>query len=810
MFRNFLTAAFRNLRKHKFYSFINILGLSIGLTSFILISLYVKDELSYDLFHPDVNQMYRMDFTGSINGNDFVTALASVPTAATMLEEYPEVTEAVRLRQQGERILKIKDSEQSFKVEDVTFADANFFEFFNFTLIAGDVKTVLERPNTIAISESVAKKIFGNSNPIGQELLISNEHDYEVTGVYADMPPQSHFHFDIILAMEGLEEAKSQFWLSFNFNTYIKLSEGSNPGILEAKFPALIEKYIGPEVEQFMGATMEEFAEAGNVAGFSLFPVKDIHLYSDKLGDLEPNGDINYVYIFSAIAGFILLLACINFMNLATARSASRAKEVGVRKTMGAYKSHLIKQFLSEAIMICLVSFLIALALSAIALPAFEELSNKTLYLADLFSPFFVVTMSGIMLLVGLLAGSYPAFYLSAFKPVDVLKGKLTLGMKSGGIRSILVVLQFTVSIIMIVGTAIVFDQLAFIQNKKLGFNKDQVIMIDDAWLLGDKISAYKTEALRDTKVLSGTVATFLPVNTTNNNNLWFKGQSAGSGESHVLHNYRIDEDYIETLGMEMTLGRSFSREFPNDTTKILINEVAAGQLGFENPIGQFMSTYGGSQENPTSDVFQIVGVVKNFHYQSLRDRIDPLIFMLDDARGYISFRIKTEDISSTIAHLRSTWDEFSAGQPFEYTFLDQEFNLLYENEEQISEIFGVFAFLSIFIACLGLYALAAFTAEQRTKEIGIRKVLGATIMSIITLLSKEFSRLVIISFILAVPVAYYFMSQWLADFEYRTVVKWQTFIIAGVVAFLVASLTMGSQSYQAARVNPARSLKDE
>ena len=810
MFSNYLTAAFRNLKKHRFYSFINILGLSIGLTCFILISLYVKDELTYDQFHSDAENIYRMDFSGSINGNEFVTALASVPAAETMINDFPEVIDATRFRTRGERLIKVKGSNQNFKEEKVTYADANFFQFFDFELLQGDEETVLERPNTIAISEKVAKKVFGNENPIGQTLVMSNEFDFEVTGVFADMPAQSHFHFDLILAMEGLDEAKQKFWMSFNFNTYLKLQPGTSPSTIETKLPGIIEKYIGPEIQQFLGKSLEEFAETGDYAGFYLFPLKDIHLYSDKLGELEPNGDINYIYIFSAIALFILLLACINFMNLATARSASRAKEVGVRKTMGAYRSHLIYQFLFEAILICIVSFLIALGLSAIALPGFEELAKKTFFLADLFSPVFVGALAGTILLVGIMAGSYPAFYLSKFRPVEVLKGKLTLGMKSGGLRSVLVVLQFTVSIIMIVGTAIVFDQLSFIQNKKLGFEKDQIIMIDDPWLMGDKVDAYKTEALRNTKVLKGTIATFLPVNTTNNNNLWFKGQTAGSGDNHVFHNYRIDEDYLETLGMELVAGRNFSREFPNDTTKILINESAARQLGFDDPINQFMSTYGGSQENPTTDVFQVIGVVKDFHYRSLRDRIDPLIFTLDDSRGYISFKLSTEDISGTISFLRTKWDEFAPGQPFEYEFLDDEFSAMYESEEQIGDIFSVFAILSIFIACLGLYALASFTAEQRTKEIGIRKVLGASIQSIISLLSKEFSILVGISIIIASGTAYFLMNEWLADFEYRTTLNITTFLLAGAVAFVIASLTMGSQAYQAARINPARSLKDE
>ncbi len=810
MIQNYLTTAFRNLRKHVFYSLINIVGLSIGLACFILISLYVTDELSYDKFHTDLERIHRMDFKGNLNGSEFDLSLSSVPAAQTLVNEFPEVESAVRLRQVGQRLIKRTDRDQTFKEDLCVFADSNFFQFFNFELIQGNVEEVLKRPNTMAISQTVAKKLFGNEDPVGQEVVIGNNTDYEVTGVFEDMPSRSHMHFDLIFAMEGLDEAKNKIWMSFNFTTYLKLQEGVSPEDLNAQFPALVEKYIGPEVEQFMGASMEEFAEAGNAAGFSLFPMKDIHLHSAKLGELEPNGDVSYVYIFSAIAGFILLLACINFMNLATARSASRAKEVGVRKTMGAYRSQLVNQFLAEALMICLVAFALAIGLAAASLPYFENLSDKTLEYSSLFSGTFLGTLLAVIIVVGFLAGSYPAFYLSKFRPVEVLKGKLNLGMKSGGIRSTLVVLQFSVSIIMIVGTAIIFDQLSYIQNKKLGFNKDQVIMVHDAWLMGDKIDAYKTEALRDTRVLSGTVASFLPVQTTNNNNLWFTGQNAGTGNSHVFHNYRIDHDYMETLGLEMADGRNFSRDFPNDTANAILNESAVQQFGFEEPIGEYISTFGGSQQNPVSVTYKVVGIVQNFHFTSLRDKIEPLVFTLGERRGYISFKTEAQNIDATIDFLRNKWDEFAPGQPFEYSFLDERFDDLYTSEQRIGDIATFFAVLSIFIACLGLYGLASFTAEQRTKEIGIRKVLGASITSIIGLLSKEFLKLVGIAFVVAAPLSYYFMNEWLSDFEYRTQLKLSTFAIAGLVSFAIAWLTMSSQSYLAARINPARSLKDE
>ncbi len=752
-----------------------------------------------------------MDFSGTINGNTFITTLAGPATAETMINDYPEVIDALRFRGGWERLIKEKETNINFKQERVYWVDNNFFTFFDLKLINGDPNTVLDRPDAIVLSQSTARKILGDQDPLGQILIVDNNQSFEVTGIFEDFPPNMHFHCDVLLPMENREESKQKVWLGFNFNTYLKLTPDTNPDSLEAKFPALVEKYIGPEIEQFLGQSMEEFEEAGNSGGFELFPMKDIHLYSDKLGELETNGSIQYVYIFSAIAMFILILACINFMNLSTARSANRAKEVGVRKVMGAYKNQLVGQFLSEAFLITLISILIAFGVSYILLPYFNEMSDKAISTEMLFSPFFIVVMLIVLIVVGFLAGSYPAFYLSKFKPVEVLRGKVNLGLKSGGIRSTLVVIQFTVSIIMMIGTAIVLNQLNFIQNKKLGYDKEQVIMIDDAWLLDNNINAFKNEAIRSSNVYSGTVATFLPVGTTNNNNLWFKGKNAGSGDNNVVHNYRIDHDYISTLGMEIIKGRDFSRDFPNDTANIIMNEAAARQFGFEEPIGEYLSRYWGQMDNPTSQTFKVIGLVKDFHFSTMRESIAPLIFTLEEARGFISFKVDGTNITESILSIRKLWDEMAPGQPFEYSFLDDRFNDMYESEQRIADIFSVFAALAIFIACLGLYGLASFTAEQKTKEIGIRKVLGATISQIIALLSKEFIRLVIISFVFGSIISYFTMKSWLEEFVYRININNPTsFVLAGSTALFIAWMTMSFQSYKAARTNPVNSLKDE
>lgn len=811
MIRNYLAVAFRNLKKQKFYSLINILGLSLGLTCVTMISLYVIDELSYDSFQSDVDQIYRMDFDGNINGNNFNTALASPPAAKTMIADFPQVEDATRLRGTGTYIIRPENSDESFKEKEVIYADKNFFSFFDIDLLKGNPETCLEDPKSVVISEDLSRKLFGDVDPIMKKLTLDNDKEVVVTAVYENMPDNMHFHYDMMLPLHSKEEARRNIWMSFNFNTYIKLQEGTDPAQIESQFPALIEKYIGPEVEKFMGQSFEEFQKSGNSTTFSLFPMNKIHLYSDKLGELETNGSIQYVLIFTAVAIFILILACINFMNLATARSAGRAKEVGIRKTMGAYRSNLIKQFLTEAFLITTISILLAIGISYLIMPYFNELAGKNLSPGTLFDPKFVWVFAAVLVVVSLMAGSYPAFYLSKFKPVEVLKGKLSTGMKSGGVRSALVIVQFTVSIIMMIGTYFVFEQLNFMQNKKLGFEKEQIVMVHDTWLLKDNAQAFKTEVLRDNRVKNATLSGFIPIGGQSNNNLWFVGQSAGNSDSYVLSEYYIDHDYIETFEIEIAKGRGFSKDFPNDSNAVLLNEAAVRHLGLEDPLSGYLTTYGGSQENPEANTKKIIGVVEDFHFTNMRQEIPPLVMVLEKSRGYLSVNVKTDDISATVDYLESTWDKFAGGQPFEFSFMNERFNKIYENEQRIGTLFSVFAFLAIFIACLGLYGLAAFTAEQKTKEIGIRKVLGASTMQIIALIGKEFMKLVLIAFIIGSAVGYFGMKEWLNDFAYRVNINNPTgYLITGLVALLIAWVTMSAQSFRAARTNPVNSLKEE
>ncbi|WP_422358499.1 ABC transporter permease [Reichenbachiella sp.] len=811
MLKNFVNIAFRNLLKHKFYSLLNILGLSIGLSCFMVISLFVIDELSYDKFHEGSANIYRMDFAAKLNGSDHVSAKVGAPAAQALLNDYPIVKDAIRISATGNWFIKEKGFEKTFKEEHVLMADSNFFSFFSVPMIHGDPKTALVRPNTLVMDQTTAKKMFGDNNPVGRTLVLDNTTDYEVTGVYEDLPKNSHFRQNIILSVASFPgRAKSTNWVNTAFNTYIKFQEGIDSEQLEKNFPELIEKYIGPLIQKFFGQSLAEFKEAGNNVGFSLFPMEMIHLHSDKDGDLAPNSDISYIYIFSAVAIFILLLACINFMNLATARSASRAKEVGVRKVMGALKNQLVSQFIAEALVISFFSFLIAYLLTMVFLPSFNELASKELAIAQLFNGTYVLLMVGIMLIVGLFAGSYPAFYLSRFQPAEVLKGKVKLGMKSGALRSLLVVFQFSISIVLMIGTAVVFDQLSFIQNKKLGFNKDQILMVEDAWILDQKVETFKTEVKRNINVENATVASFTPVGGNDNSDLFFKSPSGESDQSLVTNKARVDHDFLETLGIEMSEGRFFSREFLSDSNAVVINKAAVKMFGYENPIGDKIYTYGGSQEEPEVIALKIIGVMEDFHYKSLRDNITPLIFSLGRSTGFAIFKVNTDNIQQTISDIEQTWSDISPGQPFTYSFMDQKFDSMYEAEQKIGQIFTVFAILGILIACLGLFGLASFTAEQKTKEIGIRKALGASISGIVFMLSKSFIKLVAVAFVLAVPAAYFAMGYWLEDFAYRTEIKAVTFIGIGILAFAIAWLTMGFQSWKAARLNPVKSLREE
>ena len=817
MLKNYFTVAIRNLRKHSFYSFINVAGLSIGVAVCLIILLFVFNEVSYDKHYANADRIYRLQSEIQFGGNHYTMTYGPAPMAAKLVADYPEVEAAIRFRERGSYL--VKRTTENIKEEKVIWTDKDFFKIFSVPVIAGNPETALAEPNSIAISESIAQKFFPNENALGQMLILDNKMNTKITAIYQNMPANSHFHFDILIAMEGLEEAKTPIWFSNNFQTYMLLREGSSALDLEKKFPDLVLKNVMPQAIQMLGNDFspEKFKQAGNKIEYTLQPLTDIHMKSSLMGEFEPNFDIKYIYLVAAIAVFILLLACINFMNLSTARSANRSKEVGIRKVMGSFRSHLIGQFLAESTLLSIFSFVLAVGLAYALLPLFNQLSGR-----ELFIPFKEVNMYGLLvlaaLLVGLMAGIYPAFFLSAFKPVSVLKGNVALGMKSGFIRSSLVVFQFTVSILLVIGTIAVFKQLNYIQNKKLGFNKDQVIMIDDSYALGDKRQIFKDEIKRNNKILNATISGYLPVDGTwrSDTPWWAEGKEAVQENMVSLQNWGVDHDYIKTLGMTMKDGRDFSLDFPSDSSAVILNETAAKAFNFSGSIiGSKIQTFGdGENDAPDKNNLRsltVVGVVENFHFESLKQNVSPvMIFLSDKPNGIISFRFQSQNSQEIISMIEAKWKEMAPGQPFTYYFLDQRFGNMYAAETRLAKIFGIFSGLAVLIACLGLFALTAFTAEQRTKEIGIRKVLGASVTGIVIMLSKDFGKLVLIAFVLAVPVALYGITWWLKDYTYKTEIGVDLFAFAGLAAFLIAWLTMSFQSFKAASSDPVKSLRSE
>lgn len=813
MFKNYFKIAIRNLWKHKGFSAINIIGLASGLACFILIALYVTDELSYDRYNEKANRIYRVDADILFGGNSLHLAVSSDPMGATLKKDYPQVEEYVRFYNSNGNKL-VKKGNEYITENNVVHADSTLFNVFTLPAIAGNTKTALNDPNTVVITESTAKKYFGTTDVIGKNIETDENKStlYKITAVIKDIPKNSHFNFDFIFSMDNVQYPWGTF-SSHNFQTYIVLKPGADYKAFEKNFTQVIEKYLIPEVKQFMQiSSIDEFKKAGNRLEYTLMPLTDIHLHSDRFPELGVNGSIQYVYIFSAVALFVLLLACINFMNLSTARSSGRAKEVGVRKVMGSEKNALIRQFLSESILTCIISTVIAIALVWLCLSWFNQLSGKELAMASLAQPKYLLFLVALPLLVGLLAGMYPAFFLSSFNPITVLKGKINAGFRKSTLRNVLVVIQFTTSIILIIGTIVVYRQLNFIQTKKLGFNKDQVLIINGTGALGNNASAFKEEIKKMAGVKSGTFAGFVPVAGYSRNDMSYSKEAVmDSKNSMNMQTWNIDYDYLETMGMELASGRNFSKDFGTDSNATIINETAAKLLGYDNPIGKKLYTYFQDNASPNRLISrEIIGVVNDFHFESLRQSIGPLCFRLADSRFATAFKISTANVKELINNVESKWKAMAPGMPFSYQFMDDAFDNMYKVEQRTGKLGLSLAIIAILIACLGLFGLATYMAEQRTKEIGVRKVLGATISNVVVMLSKDFLKLVFISTIVAFPLAWWAMHKWLQDFAFRITIGWWIFIVAAAIALFIALLTVSSQAVRAALSNPVKSLRTE
>lgn len=803
MLRNYINVAIRNILKHKFFSFINIIGMTIGITACLLIVIYISDELSYDKFHANADRIYHVALHGRIAGQDINTSTTCPPMAQALVADIPEVEAATRLRQMYG--VAVKNQEKVFSEDNVFLADSNFFEFFSFKLLSGNVHTVLQEPNSVVITEDMAKKYFAADNPVGKLLVIGNDNKtYKVTGVAENPPYNSHFRFNMLLSAVSDESMRSQVWVNNFMYTYYMLKPNTTASQVDSKFISLVEKYVGPEIERFLQTSLKELKAKGDDYGFYSTALTDIHLYATTNDSITPRGNIGYIYFFAAIGVFIIAIACINFMNLATARSAGRAKEVGLRKTLGSLRAQMIFQFLAESWLYSLVAVMLAVAACYYLLPKFNLLSGKELTMAIVGTPQFIAGLFVLIIGVGLIAGSYPAFYLTSFNAVEVLKGKVRAGMKSKGIRSTLVVFQFGLSIFLIIFTLVVYQQINFMQDAHLGMDKNNVLVVQGANRLGTNKEAFRNSLsqLEGIEKLSYTNNVFPGVNNTT------VFRAAGSDQDHIMGLYYADYDHQQVIRFELKEGRYFSHEFPADSMAIVLNEAAVKELGFTNPIGEEVVFFGGGNVKEAPRL-KVVGVLKDFNFESFTAQVRPLALMLttNDRTLLVRYSGNPRD---AVSHVEKLWKQLAPSEPLQYSFLDDNFDELFRAEQRMGDIFTVFSGLAIFIASLGLFALAAFTSEQRSKEIGIRKVMGASVFGITMLLSKEFMRLVLFAFVPAAAAGWFVSNRWLEGFAYRIDVNPWTIFLSGFAALVLAWLTVSYQSIRAASTSPAITLRSE
>ncbi len=813
MIKNYFKVAFRNLWKNKGYSAINIFGLAMGLATCLLITLYVTNELSYDRYIKNADRIYRINSDIRFGGGDLHFTQTSDMMGQLIKKDYPQVEEYTRIfNNDGEKL--IKKGTEFITEPRVANVDSTFFDVFALPVIEGNTKTALNEPNTVVVTESIAKKYFGSLNVLGKIIEVKNDATtvpYKIAAVIKDIPHNSHFNFDFLFSMKNVDYQWGQL-TSHNFHTYLKLKLGTDYKAFEKNFAQYIDKYVIPYVQQLMKiSSIDDLKKSGNKLQYSLMPLTDIHLHSDYSYEITPSGNIQYVYIFSAVALFILILACINFMNLSTARSARRAKEIGIRKVLGTERKTLIAQFLVESTITAFISLIIAVAVAFFVLPLFNDVAAKSLSIKDLLSTQLLPILILLPIVVGLLAGTYPALFLSKFKPIVVLKSNANTGFKKSNLRNVLVVFQFATSIMLIIATIIVYSQLQYIQTKKIGFNKDQVLIVDRAYALNNNVQVFKNEVLALQGVSSGTICSYLPVsNSSRSDNTFSKEAVMDTKSGFNMQVWRVDYDYIKTMGMEIVQGRNFAKDYGSDSTALVITETTAKILGYANPIGKMI--YAPSDVDGDNALYpkQIIGVVKDFHFESMRQKLSPLCMRLANSTGLASFKVTTTNAKALIAQIEKKWKALAPGMPFSYRFMSDSFDEMYRSEQRAGTVAVVFAILAILIACLGLFGLVTHMAEQRNKEIGIRKVLGASVANVVGMLSKDFLILVTIASLIAFPVAWWAMSKWLRDYEYRINISIWVFLIAGAAALLIALITISYQAIKAAIANPVKSLRTE
>jgi putative ABC transport system permease protein len=799
MFKNYLKIAIRNLFKNKIYSFINIAGLAIGFLCFTLIFIFIKNELAYDNFHKKADRVYRpVEIQHDPGVGTQHVAVTMGPLAPALKADFPEIVQATRIYRARNIFYKI--GENGYFEDGTCLVDPGMFDIFTIPFVKGDPTTALNDPNNLVITEEIAHKFFGNKDPIGKTITASHyfgQDEFIIKGVIENYPKNSHINFTILGSFSFLENRLSwmKSWYTNSMATYVVLKEGTDVAGLEAKFPNFLRKYRTEEPEN---DDLELYLQ----------PLKDVHLYSNHIRYQTFNnrqGSINIIYTFSVIAIFIMLIACINFMNLSTARSAKRAREVGIRKVLGSDKKNLIYQFLGESVFISLLALILAYFLIELVFPVFKSILGDRVILNYYHQSGFIAQLVGIALVIGIISGSYPAFYLSTILPISTLKGSYMASKSGTVLRKILVLIQFSIAIALIASTGIVMDQMRYIQNKDLGYDKEQIIYLPlKTNESREKVQIIKTELLKNFNILDVSATSGLT------------GSSGSQGTMTAINNEEeqkmmmrysyVDFDYLSTMGMELIAGRDFSRQISSDTTSsVIINETAVREFGWDNPIGK---EFKGEEGKPD---YKVIGVVKDYHFYSLRQKIEPLIMFVNPSRlFYMVIKINTANIPSTLDYIQKNWNNYLPGHPFDYALLDEYFDRMYKSEADTGKLFGYFSLIAILIGCMGLFGLASFTVEQRTKEIGVRKVLGATVSNIVRLLSKDFMKWVILSSLIAYPAVYLLMRGWLNNFAYRTNIQIITLLLAGLTVVLVAFLTVSFQAIKAAMTDPAKTLRYE
>ncbi len=805
MFNNILKHSIRSFKRQRAYIIINILGLAIGIACSLLISLYVINEASFDRYNLKKDRIFRIILNGKIGEQEITASSTPAVMGPTLPKEFPEVEDFLRMNDVGPTVVEYE--QQFFTDNDIMQADSSFFNFFTIPVIKGDPDNLLNSPHKVVLSESTAKKLFGSENPIDKLIKIGSDTTrFVVTGIMEDVPTNSHFNASMVTSFMTNPRSKDPQWMNNSFNTYLLLKPNSSYTTVDSKFTDLIVKYVGPELQKYTGATIEDFLKRGNKYRFFLQNLTEIHLDNTVQGGFKAPSDPKYLVIFGSIAILIVLIAAINFMNLATAQASRRSKEVGIKKVGGSTRSMLIFQFLTESFILAFFSLIFAVLLVKLSIPYFNNLLQTRLDL-DLFATWYTIPVLLLFtVLIGIMSGSYPAFFLSSFNPYEVLKGKARNTMSNGRLRRILVVFQFAVSILLIVGTLIMVRQIKFMLNKDVGFNKEELLVIERAHIVGNKMKSFKESVKMIPGVINIASSTAIPGRTNNNNGYLIEGRK---DETYLMATSWVDYDFLDTYGMNLESGRTFSESFASDREACILNESAVKNFS----IADLDKTRILRPEENGPEAYPVIGIVKNFNFESLRNPVQPYILLLQGENnywGYITVRLSPSNYSATISAIEKIWKEYSSDSPLQYYFLDADFENMYKQEKQNAQMAMIFSLLAIFIAALGLFGLTSYTVVQKTKEIGVRKAMGSSITGIYIEISKEIILLVSVSAVVAWPVIYYYAGKWLENFYYKINPGFFSFILGFVIALGIALITISYRVLKAARINPAQSLKYE